>query len=209
MRYRVKQGDCFASIAAEHGLFWQTLWNHPENSELRAQREDPNILYPGDVVFVPEKESKIETGATGVRHRFRRKGIPEFLSLRFLHQNEPRAGEAYMLTIDGKQSSGQLDADGACVVPIPPGSKTGSLLLGDPSNGEEYQLYLGHMDPVEETSGVQARLYNLGYLTEEPSYRQSPELAGAIKAFQLEHGLATEQGLDEATRTRLVEVHGS
>ncbi len=208
--HEVKQGDCMASIADEYGLFWQTIWNHPENSKLKEKRKDPNILFPEDMVFVPEKELRIETRATDARHRFRRKGIPEIFTLRFVDHNEvARAGLSYSINIDGIVTSGTLDSNGALSIRIPPGSKHGSLVLGDPNKGEEYEFNLGHMDPVTELSGVQARLYNLDYLEEETADEESPELADAIKAFQLDHGLKTEQGLDEATRQRLVEVHGS
>lgn len=65
--YAVKQGDCMESIAQKFGLFWEKIWNHPKNVKLNEQRKDPNVLYPGDVVFVPEKEDKEESGATEQR----------------------------------------------------------------------------------------------------------------------------------------------
>ncbi len=165
--YEVAQGDCISSIAHDHGLFWQTIWNHPENHELKQKRDDPNVLFPGDVVFVPDKEAKVESRA------------------------------------------GRLDSKGACSIPIRPGSKNGNITLGDPNKGEIYDLDLGCIDPITSVSGVEARLYNLGYLDSEPSGQDSPELADAVKAFQLDQGISASAGLDDPTRRRLVEVHGS
>ncbi len=208
--YEVAQGDCISSIADDHGLFWQTIWNHPENRELKQQRDDPNVLSPGDVVFVPEKEVKVESRATDARHRFKRKGIPEFLTLRFLDDlDHPRAGEAYIACIDGKWASGRLDSKGACSIPICPGGKSGNITLGDPNKGEIYDLDLGCIDPITSVSGVEARLYNLGYLDSVPSGQDSPELADAVKAFQLDQGISASAGVDDPTRQRLLEVHGS
>jgi hypothetical protein len=59
---RVHQGDCLNSIADETGFFWETLWNHASNDSLKQQRRDPNVLEPGDVVHVPDKTPKQESG---------------------------------------------------------------------------------------------------------------------------------------------------
>jgi hypothetical protein len=117
-RYTVKQGDCISSIAYDHGFLPDTIWNLPENSSLKSQRKDPNILFPGDQVFIPEKQLRIEPRTTDAKHQFVRKGVPEFLSLRFLNEDDPRKGESYILQVDGKSVSGNLDADGACVLAL-------------------------------------------------------------------------------------------
>jgi Putative peptidoglycan binding domain len=208
--YTVNQGECISSISFDLGFAPKTIWNHPQNADLKRTRKDPNVLFPGDLVFVPEKEIRIETRPTDARHLFVRKGVPEFLSLRFLHDQEPCAGEHYMLIVDDSFGpSGELDADGACIVPIPPGSRSASLTLGDPGKGEVYRLLLGHLDPVEEISGVQWRLSNLGYFETAADGQDSPELEEAVKAFQLDHDLPAGNGLDDATRQKLKDVHGS
>jgi N-acetylmuramoyl-L-alanine amidase len=84
--HTVTQGECISSIAERYGLFWETVWNHPNNAELRQQRENPNVLRPGDVVFVPERREKLESGATDTRHRFLKKGVPAKLRLRLLKE---------------------------------------------------------------------------------------------------------------------------
>ena len=207
--YKVKQGDCISSIAAEMGFAPDSLWNHPQNANLKASRQDLHVLLPGDEVFIPEKELRVELRPTNARHQFVRKGIPEFLSLRFLKEDEPRSGERYTLAISGQLTAGELDEDGACVVPIPPRSKSATITLGDPNKGEVYQLLLGHLDPDEEISGMEWRLSNLGYLQTAPRGQDTPELRDAVRAFQVDHDLAVENGLDETTRLKLKSVHGS
>ena len=89
--YKVKQGDCIESIAYAHGIFWEIVWNHPKNKQLKQTREDPNLLFPGDSVFVPEKRKKQVKVATGKRHIFKLKGVPSKVRLRFLREQKPRA----------------------------------------------------------------------------------------------------------------------
>jgi N-acetylmuramoyl-L-alanine amidase len=38
-KYKVKPGDCVSSIAHRNGLFWETVWNHPENQSLKSERD--------------------------------------------------------------------------------------------------------------------------------------------------------------------------
>jgi N-acetylmuramoyl-L-alanine amidase len=85
----VAAGDCISSIAIAHGFDWETVWNHPQNAKLRSQRSDPNVLRPGDSVFVPEREPKHESGSTQKRHIFRMKGVPARLRLRITNDIAP------------------------------------------------------------------------------------------------------------------------
>ena len=66
IEYVVKQGDCFHSIAAEHGVFWEDLWNAPENHHLRAARRQPELIQPGDKVVIRDKLIKQDAGETGL-----------------------------------------------------------------------------------------------------------------------------------------------
>ena len=33
----VEPGECVASIAADEGYAWETLWNHPDNAALKGR----------------------------------------------------------------------------------------------------------------------------------------------------------------------------
>lgn len=86
--YKARQGDCISSIAADNGFFWETLWNHPDNAALKKKRNDPNVLLPGDIVHVPDKEARIEKSATEQKHVFKRKSVPAKLRMRLVEPEE-------------------------------------------------------------------------------------------------------------------------
>jgi hypothetical protein len=89
--YIIGDGDCMASIAFEHGFFWATLWEMPANAALRVERKSPFLFVADDRVEIPDKRERVETGAA---RRFRRKGVPEYVRLRFLD----RRGEPFPVT---------------------------------------------------------------------------------------------------------------
>lgn len=199
-------GDCIGSIAEAHGLFWKTVWEHPENDELRRLRKDPNVIRAGDRVFVPDKRLKEESAASDATHRFRRKGVPGKLRLRFLDKDgKARTGLSWVLELDGKLLEGKTDGEGRVEAVIPPTAKKGVLTLRDGEKEESYPLRLGRLDPVAEPDGARQRLRNLGYDTGDGS---QAVLATALKSFQAAKKLEATGALDEATQKALLDAHG-
>lgn len=236
-RKTVGQGECLVSIAGESGLHWETLWNHPENAELKRLRKDPNVLLPGDEVFIPDKTRRTEQGATEKRHRFRALGTPARLHLRLLgrpdeadepaetaesnagvyvepepkaSEPEPLAGVPYRLYVDQRLlAEGKTDSDGRIDKVLPPASRDAYLVL-DPATPKEriLQIGLGRMDPIDELVGVCKRLRNLGFDCPTDEQSMTPEIGEALAKFQRSQGLEPTGEPDDATRSRLKELHG-
>jgi hypothetical protein len=52
--YTVKAGDNLTALARRFGLpSWKAIYNDPANKDFRAQRPDPNLIQPGDLVMIP------------------------------------------------------------------------------------------------------------------------------------------------------------
>ncbi len=204
--YTVKQGDCINSIATKYGLFPKKIWDHANNADLKKKRQDPNALLPGDKLFVPEKELQEVSCATGQRHRFRKKGVPAKLRLQLKSGDKPRTNEKYTLKIDNELLSGTTDGEGRIEHPIPPNAKKGKLLVGD--NQDEYTFKLGHIDPVDEVSGVQERLNNLGFDCGKADGKLNDATKAALMAFQKQYKLEESGAMDKATIDKLKKVYG-
>ena len=53
--HEVKQGECLSSIARRFGFRdWKKIYQHPMNADLRQKRPNPNVLHPGDRIFISE-----------------------------------------------------------------------------------------------------------------------------------------------------------
>ena len=230
--YVVKQGDCISSIAKDTGHFWETLWNHPDNAELKAVRQDPNVLLPGDRVTIPEVITKEESGATEERHRFVRRGEPAKLRIRLTEEGEPRspgpeeegseeqreepredkprAFVPYTLEVDDLSFSDKTDSDGFLQHPIPGNAKQARLII-EPGTPQEIiiPLQLGSVHPITEIAGVKQRLNNLGFDCGEDTEELTEEFREALTEFQEQYCDTVTGTLDQDTRDKLQEVHGS
>lgn len=200
-RVDIGPGDCLASLAAKYGVPWQTIWDHPDNADLKAKRQDPHALLPGDVVVVPDLRPKQESGATETRHSFRRKGETPVLRVRLLKAGQPRANEKFRIVIDGSWQEGRTGPDGMLEVKVPAGAQGGAVHIGPPDQQDIYHFQLGHLDPLDTDSGVRQRLTSLGYAVgEDPS--------AAIRAFQAAEGLTESGQADAAMQAKLKERFG-
>ncbi|MCS6862369.1 MAG: LysM peptidoglycan-binding domain-containing protein, partial [Abditibacteriales bacterium] len=63
--HTVQPGECLATIAARYNFTnYRTIYEHPRNAQLRQNRKNPNMLVPGDRVFVPPPEQRDESRST-------------------------------------------------------------------------------------------------------------------------------------------------
>ena len=207
INHQVKQGDCISSIAFENGFFPDTIWNHPSNAELKKKRADPNVLMPGDMVFVPDKRPKEVSEPTNQVHKFKCKNTPEKFKLQLLIGGEPRAGEEYELEIEDLKFSGKTDSQGRISQSIPPNAKKGKLLLA--KGAEIYRLQIGNLNPSDEITGVQGRLCNLGFYFGAIDGKMSDELEEAIQEFQFTKNIKPDGKLTPATLAALKQDYGA
>jgi N-acetylmuramoyl-L-alanine amidase len=207
--YVVAQGDCMNSISEAHGFFWETLWDLPENKELKQARQDPNVLYPGDQLTIPPLRLKEAEATTDKRHRFKRKGVPARLVMQFYKGQKPRANEDYVLVIDGDFRRGKTNGDGYINEILPNGAHAAKVVFSEGSKTEEYEITLGGLNPYDSLTGVQARLTNLGYSIPQVDGRMDSDTIQALKQFQQTQGLKVTGELNDETCTKLRDLHGS
>jgi hypothetical protein len=205
----VRPGECTSSIARDSGHFWETIWTDPANTCIRDARKDPNVLLPGDRVNVMPLRPKTEMGPTMMRHRFVRRGEPAFLRLTLLDDGQPRANLPFVLIVDGDEFRGTTDAEGKLIAPIPGNAKQGRLLLGADGDQQEFPVNLGKVDPISELSGVQSRLNNLGFGCGPADGKLGPATRSALSRFQESNDLQATGEPDQATKDKLIQVHGS
>lgn len=205
----VAQGESAESVAYRHGHVVETLWDHPENGELRESRGSPHTLLPGDRLFVPAPRPKEVSCATTTRHTFRRRGVPSGITVLLAVAGRPLADLPYRLRVDGAVQEGRTGADGEVTVKVMPDAREAVLVVDPDGLALAFDLLPRHMDPVTETTGLQGRLRNLGYHPGEPDGAFTLATLHAVQRFQLDHGLETTGVPDDATRDALLRAHGS
>jgi hypothetical protein len=111
--HRISQGECLASIASSCGLHWRTIYDHPLNAELRRTRPNPNLLYPGDEIVIPDREEKQIERPTDQRHTFVASALTTRLRIRLQDRDgKPFADARYLLKIGTNEKESRTDADG-------------------------------------------------------------------------------------------------
>ena len=202
----VRQGEFLDLIAWRHGVAADQIWQHPANEAVRAERGEGNVLHPGDVLFVPDAEQDRLPLRKGQTNAFLARIPTVQLRVRVTDENGPIAGEAF--TVEGgdrEPVNGSTDGDGVAEFEAPMNSP--DLVLRLPGRSRVFRVAVGHLDPVTEESGVDARLRQLGHL--RPGDDPERDRSEAVRSFQAQEGLEATGETDDATRAALLERHGS
>lgn len=202
----IKQGEHISKIAEKYAFRdYQTIWNHPDNAALKQKRQNPNVLFPGDELFIPEKQVKKVSCATAKKHRFQVQG--QKIMLRLVLRNldsQPVANTPCELQVEGKLY--RLTTDGAGLIEqlIPKTAEEGKLKI----EGAEVSIKIGHLDPVDELTGWRARLNNLGYNAGTSDDPADPQMRSAVEEFQCDYELKVDGICGAQTQAKLKETHG-
>ncbi len=212
---RVEQGEHLASIAEdqEHASFTK-IWNHADNTSLRQRRETPHLLLPGDEISIPETKAPVFRRSTGEEHVFKVNLPPLRLRVKLFDAfGEPVKDTDGELSVEGTVQAVRTDGDATVDVTIPYGTRRATLTLGN----AVFDLQVGHLDPVDEPSGQQARLLALGYFTgaviESATFEQQKRqietsLTLAWELFQDENDLEITGVPNAESVDKLREVYG-
>jgi len=209
----VQQGECLSSIAAHYGFRdWHVIYDHPRNAEFKAKRPDPNLIYPGDSLYIPDHGDHYENCATDQSYTFMVKFVPTYFNLRLQDSAEkPLPNVRYKLNLEAVEIESQTDNEGWIRCEIPARSQYGTLTVrpsdGDPTDVITWRVLLGHLDPLDTTSGVKARLNNLGYDCGEIDHYDLARYDAAVREFQRDHGLRVDGIVGPQTRAKLKEKH--
>jgi hypothetical protein len=186
--YIVKQGDCLYKIAKKEGFAnWRTIYDHEKNADFRELRPDPNLIFPGDKLFIPDREKRTESTDTDARRKFKKHGQKAFLYLVIEDEDGNPLDGSYTIDVAGQTKEEQL-VSGEIKMEIPADAENGTLVVrpeGAPADVQwEWRLAIGHLDPLEEVSGVQGRLTNLGFECGPVDNKNGPKTREGVETFQ-------------------------
>ncbi len=168
--YVIKEGDFLVQLAHKFGFDADAVWNDPANADLKSLRPDPNILWPSDVLYIPEPSApKLFALDTGSTNTFTSSAPTVTLTQRFVGADATTyAGKAFTVKELDQLTGLTTDGQGTATFPVPVTLDTVTITFTD--SGETWVLGLGNLNPINTLSGVFQRLQNCGYITEDISY---------------------------------------
>lgn len=211
--YTIQQGDHLSSIAKAFGFSdYRTIWDNPNNADLKQQRQNPNILLPGDIVYIPDRQLRQESRSVDQKHTFSKKGKGLKLRLTLLDKYErPIANASCSLTLGVRSTTVTTDGDGKIEQDIGPDVRDGVLVIQDPQtpcNNTQIAIRIGDLDPVDAVSGQVARLNNLGYDAGDVNQPDPDAFESAVEEFQCDNRLKVDGICGPNTQAKLKQVHG-
>src|SRR5271170_2524306 len=118
--YTVRQGDHVTRIALSWGFCdWSPVWNAPENADLRSKRTSPDVLMPGDRLYVPDLQTKELSAATDQRHNYILVQKPLNLRIKILDRfNDCLSNTDCAFRVGGDSKKMSTDSAGGLVHPL-------------------------------------------------------------------------------------------
>lgn len=205
--YIVRQGDTLASIAHAFGFDPDPVWNDDKNADLRKLRPNPNILFPTDVLYIPdqaEKDTAPQDIKTGTTNSFVADAPPTTINIRFL---DPTLASQPCTIAELEQLTGLTTTeDGSLSFSAPVTLDTATVTFT--GSGATWTIRIGHLDPINTLAGIYQRLQGLGHLPDDVEWDESfrGRLVSALGALRASQQTAADAGGgagDQATSSPL------
>jgi len=215
-QHTVAQGETLLRIAKQYG--YQTskaLYNHPSNAEFKALRPDPNLIYPGDKITIPQKKEKFIPLRTNSINSFVVQNEKEYFRLQVSYDDgDDVAGKRVVLNIGSQTIDTVLQSDGLIEVELNNNDAlTGTIDLylneGETTPTKSFNVQIGNLDPIDTLSGVQGRCNMLGFNCGTVDGVMGKKTRIGVKEFQYEHNLDIDGIPGPKTKAKLQQVFGS
>lgn len=211
--YVIRQGDYLTKIAHTMGFDADTIWNHAKNEPLRNKRPNKDLLYPGDILWVPDAaEHRRLVIRAGSDNRYVARVPGVYVAVKVTIGGEPLVEEPFRILGLGEPIEGVTDEKGYIRAGVPVHVREIEVYL--PELDRTLRLRVGDLDPVDTVSGIKKRLMHLGYYQPsrvgvENAAADGDALVSALKSFQSDKGLEPNGKLNEDTAKALTGDHGS
>ena len=215
-QHTVTQGETLLRIARQYGFRTsKSLYQHPINAEFRTLRPDPNLIFPGDIIKIPQKTEKFMPLKTGSKNTFVVRDEKEYFRLKVAYDDgDDITGKRVVLNIGNQTIDTVLPSDGLVEVELNENdtltAQVDLYLKEDQSSpSESFTAQVGHLDPIDTLSGVQARCNLLGFDCGKVDGINGTKTKAGVKGFQFVHGLEVDAIAGGKTKAKLKQVYGS
>lgn len=164
--YVVRSGDYLSSIARNFGTTPDAIWSDPANADLKKKRRNPEILAPGDVLFLRRVKPKWLSVTVGSTNSFTGK-VPTAQVQVVLRDSAGTPLANKNVTTSPKLGDDPLSTDGSGLLTlvVPLTLRTISVVVAD--SGPRFDIRVGGLDPHDTPSGLLSRLRQLGHVAHE------------------------------------------
>ncbi|MDQ9092444.1 peptidoglycan-binding protein [Pseudoalteromonas haloplanktis] len=215
-QHTVTQGETLLRIARQYGFRTsKSLYQHPINAEFRALRPDPNLIFPGDIIKIPQKTEKFMPLKIGSKNTFVVRDEKEYFRLKVAYDDgDDITGKRVVLNIGSQTIDTVLQSDGLIEVELNNNDAlTGSVDLylkaGDTTPTKSFAVQIGNLDPIDTLSGVQGRCNMLGFNCGKVDGVMGEKTRIGVKEFQYQHELEVDGIPGPKTKAKLQQVFGS
>jgi hypothetical protein len=159
----IRQGDYLAKLADQLGFDADAVWGDDSNAQLRLLRPNPNILFAGDVLYVPDpaKAPPAQSLTPGSTNSFVT-NAPAMVSVSITFTDPGLASQAYTVPELPQLTGLTTDANGLATLEVPVSQDSFTIAFATAGVSLLYQM--GHLDPINSLSGIFQRLQHLGFL---------------------------------------------